>query len=130
MTTKQARKLLYNLGIRGVITYKTSYSEKIERNFVESINIEQSILPKEAVEPFRELLCSDRHKNLTKFVVSIEYDQKHIAIMANNEPKSKDIAKAIGTSDTCVRTLQSRFINTGLVRPITLDIFEQKINAL
>lgn len=130
MTTKQARKLLYNLGIRGIVTYKTTYNKEFECNFAENINIDLTSFPEETVEPFLELLCSDRHKDLTKFVVSLEYDQKHIAIMANNEPKSKDIAKAIGTSDTCVRTLQSRFINTGLVRPITLDIFEQKINAL
>lgn len=126
MTTKQARKLLYNLGIRGVITYKCT-----ENGVVDWTHDLDCILPRVyAFDSFMNLLLSDRHKNFTKFVVSLEYDQKHIAIMANNEPKSKDIAKAIGTSDTCVRTLQSRFINTGLVRPITLDIFEQKINAL
>ena len=130
MTTKQARKLLYNLGIRGILSYKIGINEIFNTNCVKDINIDLYLLPEETINPFRELLLSDRHKNLTKFVVSLEYDQKHIAIMANNEPKSKDIAKAIGTSDTCVRTLQSRFINTGLVRPITLDIFEQKINAL
>lgn len=130
MTTKQARKLLYNLGIRGIVTYETLNDEIFGGIYTKNISIDLTSLPKEVATPFCELLCSDRHKNLTKFVVSIEYDQKHIAIMANNDPKSKDIAKAIGTSDTCVRTLQSRFINTGLVRPITLDIFEQKINAL
>ena len=126
MTTKQARKLLYNLGVRGIVKYKC-----VENQVVDWTHDLDCILPRiDAFDSFMNLLLSDRHKDLTKFVVSIEYDQKHIAIMANNEPKSKDIAKAIGTSDTCVRTLQSRFINTGLVRPITLDIFEQKINAL
>ena len=126
MTTKQARKLLYNLGVRGIVKYKC-----VENQVVDWTHDLDCILPMvDSFDSFMNLLLSDRHKNLTKFVVSIEYDQKHIAIMANNEPKSKDIAKAIGTSDTCVRTLQSRFINTGLVRPITLDIFEQKINAL
>ena len=130
MTTKQARKLLYNLGIRGVITYKVNNPESESLKYVDHIKMNIFDIPEEAVFSFHDLLLSDRHKNLTKFVVSIEYDQKHIAIMANNDPKSKDIARAIGASDTCVRTLQSRFINTGLIRPITLDIFEQKINAL
>ena len=130
MTTKQARKLLYNLGIRGVITYKINNLHTDGVPYVDHMKFDTTLIPDDAIIPLYNLFLSDRHKNLTKFVVSIEYDQKHIAIMANNEPKSKDIAKAIGTSDTCVRTLQSRFINTGLVRPITLDIFEQKINAL